>query len=273
LREPNPIDSGDDKLPNMFSVSQTVTIRRRLLMTLDIKKGVNNTEMLTYSVSSLMYGKSKSIYQANLDKSPSIPETPLPPKAGRYGIHLLFGLKVDFSLDDVILVSPLLPNQTSTFATYSFNWRLPKCRISLIQEADPQFESIECGRRGLCDRSSGLCECFSGYYGASCSHREESDDDDSNLNKDESDRRDVPKEEKDILNLDGTIKNSKQEENQKEPPITSFEDLLERRRQKRSKSHFKNLTSDIETSVDDTEYEFIDPVDILEKLKASRRRS
>ena len=273
LREPNPIDSGDDKLPNMFSVSQTVTIRRRLLMTLDIKRGVNNTEMLTYSVSSLMYGKSKSIYQANLDKSPSIPETPLPPKAGRYGLHLLFGLKVDFSLDDVLLVSPLLPNQTSTFATYSFNWRLPKCRISLMQEADPQFESIECGRRGLCDRSSGLCECFSGYYGASCSHRQESDDDDSNLNKDESDRRDIPKEEKDILNLDGTIKNSKQEEQQKEPPITSFEDLLERRRQKRSKSHFKNLTSDIETSVDDAEYEFIDPVDILEKLKASRRRS
>lgn len=38
-----------------------------------------------------------------------------------------------------------------------------------IAPVDKDVENIECSNRGQCNRDSGLCECFTGFYGAACS--------------------------------------------------------------------------------------------------------
>lgn len=64
--------------------------------------------------------------------------------------------------------------------------KLPSCQVtpyiagvstflgvgdSAIVPVDNSVENIECSNRGQCNRESGLCECFDGYYGVAC-HRQ-----------------------------------------------------------------------------------------------------
>jgi hypothetical protein len=66
---------------------------------------------------------------------------------------------------------------------YEVLLKLPHCSVTVL-EADGQFagvdgstlnaidaqvENAECSNRGACDRTSGRCACFEGYYGPACS--------------------------------------------------------------------------------------------------------
>ena len=42
---------------------------------------------------------------------------------------------------------------------------------SVVQPISPDVENIECSNRGQCNRQTGRCECFQGYFGIAC-HRE-----------------------------------------------------------------------------------------------------
>lgn len=105
----------------------------------------------TYEVTSDVYGTGGGA---------SLPRTPLPPGALRKGVPLVYGLTVDFDADAFIVPTA---GRGAKFA-----WRLPTCSVAQEQAADADYESVECGNRGVCDRGSGVCKCHAGYTGYSC---------------------------------------------------------------------------------------------------------
>ena len=67
---------------------------------------------------------------------------------------------------------------------YELLIKLPSCLVTpidftgytdvlgnLVQPISPDVENIECANRGQCNRDTGECNCFQGYYGLSC-HRQ-----------------------------------------------------------------------------------------------------
>jgi len=71
------------------------------------------------------------------------------------------------------------------FRFYEILIKLPACIVTplvtgtefkdvtggAISPVDPKVENEECSNRGQCNRATGLCECFSGFYGISCSRQ------------------------------------------------------------------------------------------------------
>ena len=62
--------------------------------------------------------------------------------------------------------------------------KLPSCAVTpidfagyvdvsgqVVETVSPNVENIECSNRGQCNRNSGQCECFQGYFGIAC-HRQ-----------------------------------------------------------------------------------------------------
>eukprot|EP01138_Halocafeteria_seosinensis_P008813 gb/GECG01009008.1/.p1 GENE.gb/GECG01009008.1/~~gb/GECG01009008.1/.p1 ORF type:complete len:438 (+),score=53.56 gb/GECG01009008.1/:1-1314(+) len=62
---------------------------------------------------------------------------------------------------------------------FEIMYKLPKCSTAHVSE-DPEnsetvsrhVENAECSQRGLCDYSTGQCECFAGFSGLSCSEQD-----------------------------------------------------------------------------------------------------
>jgi uncharacterized protein YoaH (UPF0181 family) len=59
--------------------------------------------------------------------------------------------------------------ETVADGIYQFKWRLPTCSVTVTTPAHSHNEYKECGGRGVCDRTKGVCKCFKGYSGYACS--------------------------------------------------------------------------------------------------------
>lgn len=136
LAQPEPLTAGDESVAGKWGAIVTLTVQTT--------NGVQ-----TYKATS-------SVYEAGAGES--VAETVMPPSKLRNNLPLVYGLHVDLA-------------ETVADGTYVIRWRLPTCTVEQTQSADPDFESLECSRRGVCDRKVGECVCFSGYAGSSCSQQ------------------------------------------------------------------------------------------------------
>jgi len=90
----------------------------------------------------------------------NIAAAPVPPSGLRGSIAGPAGLIMSLDTSDTVL--------SLGVGTYPISWTLPSCTVSVSSAADKDLEKAECSNRGVCDRTSGSCQCFNGYSGASC---------------------------------------------------------------------------------------------------------
>jgi hypothetical protein len=112
------------------------------------------TSKYVYAVTSDVYGTGGGA---------SVATTPIPPGSLRARVPLVYGLVADFDVDTSII--------PTTGRGAKFAWRLPTCTVTQEQAADVDYESKECGGRGVCNRGTGVCACHTGYGGYSCSQQ------------------------------------------------------------------------------------------------------
>lgn len=66
-------------------------------------------------------------------------------------------------LADTVDPTKIMPNHL-----YTFTVKHVSGRPYMANNAETSHQETECSSRGMCDRSSGRCECFSGYEGEAC---------------------------------------------------------------------------------------------------------
>ena len=71
---------------------------------------------------------------------------------------------------EVRIVHPL--NITSVTETSDFKIHRVAGTCNVTELVKGTKENVECGHRGNCNEDTGLCECFPGYHGSSCSTQE-----------------------------------------------------------------------------------------------------
>lgn len=163
LQQPKPLGTGvgenDATTPNVFGVESTLVVN---------KYTVPGTTDLVYTykfVNTKVYGQSSDLTGVNV--ATTIEETPVPPTSLRKAVPGPYGLLVDFGTDTQLGIDF---SGTGPW-TYTFAWRLPTCSVVVKTAAAKDLEKAECSNRGLCNRETGECECFTGYAGYSCSQQ------------------------------------------------------------------------------------------------------
>ena len=163
LQQPRPLgfsaaDNTADT-PNIFGVEITLVINKYFMPG-------STAIVYTYQfVNTKVYGQ--TVDASGENAAVTSVETPFPPPALRSNIPGPYGVAFNFG-DDVQLSIDFSGNGPFT---YEFGWRLPVCSVEVVQEAAVQFEKAECSNRGLCNRLTGQCECFTNYAGFSCSQQ------------------------------------------------------------------------------------------------------
>ena len=68
---------------------------------------------------------------------------------------------------EVHIVHPLNITATADTSSFTISRDYGTCNVTEIVKGSK--ESAICGNRGNCNRETGICECFTGYHGSTCS--------------------------------------------------------------------------------------------------------
>jgi len=146
--------------PVGFTVNQNTVLKQGPGTVVSGEWGMETTLTIAPSGSGFAYTFTGTKSWTTAVDSANVNWTPVPPasSAARQGVVGPFGLLIYFA-DSISLTSA---------QSFTFYWTLPSCTVTSTQSADVDIEKAECSNRGVCDRTSGKCECFDGYSGSTC---------------------------------------------------------------------------------------------------------